>query len=156
SERLIGLANADPTTVPRSSNNFKRAVYELAAPIAAGPNTGAAGALAFIQACQNLPGSAIPRATWGSGAYWMAGYPLHVIINGYLHAGPPNGPACNNAKSFFTSLSWIYFVNPAGSAPPTSNHPGGVNIGFADGSVKFIKDTVNLQSWWALGSRAGG
>jgi len=61
-----------------------------------------------------------------------------------------------NTKSFFTSLSWINQVNPAGSAPPTSNHPGGVNIGFADGSVKFVKDSVNLQSWWALGTRAGG
>ena len=38
----------------------------------------------------------------------------------------------------------------------TSNHPGGVNVGFADGSVKFIKDSVNLQTWWALGSRNGG
>jgi hypothetical protein len=26
----------------------------------------------------------------------------------------------------------------------------------ADGSVKFIKDTVNLQTWWALGTRGGG
>ena len=81
---------------------------------------------------------------------------LHVVINGYLHAGTPNGTACNNAGSYFTSLSWIYFVNPAGSAPPTSNHPGGVNIAFADGSVKFVKDSVSPQTWWALGSRAGG
>ena len=34
-----------------------------------------------------------------------------------------------------------------------SNHPGGVNVGFADGSVKFIKDSINLQTWWAIGSR---
>jgi len=26
----------------------------------------------------------------------------------------------------------------------------------ADGSVKFIKDSVSLQAWWALGSRNGG
>ena len=35
----------------------------------------------------------------------------------------------------------------------TSNHPGGVNVCFADGSVRFIKDSVNVQTWWALGSR---
>jgi hypothetical protein len=23
----------------------------------------------------------------------------------------------------------------------------------ADGSVRFVKDTVNVQTWWALGSR---
>jgi len=39
---------------------------------------------------------------------------------------------------------------------PTSNHPGGVNVGFADGSVRFVKDSVDLTTWWALGTRAGG
>ncbi len=39
---------------------------------------------------------------------------------------------------------------------PTSNHPGGVNVGFCDGSVHFIKNSVNLQTWWALGSRNMG
>ncbi len=41
-------------------------------------------------------------------------------------------------------------------ATATSNHSGGVNVGFADGSVKFIKDSVNLPTWWALGTRNGG
>ena len=95
--------------------------------------------------------------TYISGCYWLAGYPLHTVVNGYLHAGTPNGPSCNNpAGPSFVSLSWIFFVNPQGSAPPTSNHPGGVNVGMADGSVKFIKDTVNMQTWWALGTRDGG
>jgi prepilin-type processing-associated H-X9-DG protein len=43
-----------------------------------------------------------------------------------------------------------------GSVPPTSNHPGGVNICMTDGSARFIKDTVNLQTWWALGTRSMG
>ena len=38
----------------------------------------------------------------------------------------------------------------------TSNHPGGVNTAMADGSVKFIKSSINMQTWWALGTRAGG
>ena len=38
----------------------------------------------------------------------------------------------------------------------TSNHPGGVNTAMADGSVKFIKSTVAMQVWWALGTKAGG
>jgi prepilin-type N-terminal cleavage/methylation domain-containing protein/prepilin-type processing-associated H-X9-DG protein len=37
-----------------------------------------------------------------------------------------------------------------------SKHPGGVNIGFCDGSVKFVKNTINLPTWCALGSKAGG
>ena len=37
-----------------------------------------------------------------------------------------------------------------------SNHPGGANFAMGDGSVKFIKSTVNDQAYQALGTRAGG
>jgi prepilin-type N-terminal cleavage/methylation domain-containing protein/prepilin-type processing-associated H-X9-DG protein len=37
-----------------------------------------------------------------------------------------------------------------------SLHPGGANFAFADGSVKFIKQTINTQTYMALGTRAGG
>jgi prepilin-type processing-associated H-X9-DG protein len=37
----------------------------------------------------------------------------------------------------------------------TSLHPGGINTLLADGSVTFIKDTIQLQTWWALGTKSG-
>jgi prepilin-type N-terminal cleavage/methylation domain-containing protein/prepilin-type processing-associated H-X9-DG protein len=37
-----------------------------------------------------------------------------------------------------------------------SRHPGGVNSLFGDGSVHFMKGSVNPQTWVALGSIAGG
>jgi prepilin-type N-terminal cleavage/methylation domain-containing protein/prepilin-type processing-associated H-X9-DG protein len=37
-----------------------------------------------------------------------------------------------------------------------SNHPGGVNLLLADGSVRFVGNSVDLNTWHALGSRAGG
>jgi prepilin-type N-terminal cleavage/methylation domain-containing protein len=37
-----------------------------------------------------------------------------------------------------------------------SQHPGGVNVGLGDGSIRFVSDTVNLPIWRALGTRAGG
>jgi len=37
-----------------------------------------------------------------------------------------------------------------------SLHPGGANFAFADGSVKFIKDSINLATYRALGTRNGG
>ena len=42
------------------------------------------------------------------------------------------------------------------SYPASSDHPGGVNVLFADGSVRFVKDAVNRNTWWSLGTRAGG
>jgi prepilin-type processing-associated H-X9-DG protein len=36
-----------------------------------------------------------------------------------------------------------------------SRHPGGVNALLGDGSVRFIKDTINPSVWVALHSIAG-
>jgi len=38
----------------------------------------------------------------------------------------------------------------------TSNHAGGVNIGLADGSVRFIKNSIAQATWWALGTKSNG
>jgi len=37
-----------------------------------------------------------------------------------------------------------------------SNHPGGANFLFADGSAKFIKSSINMLAYWALGTKANG
>ena len=37
-----------------------------------------------------------------------------------------------------------------------SMHPGGANFTFADGSVKFLKSSINMGTYCALGSRNGG
>ena len=42
------------------------------------------------------------------------------------------------------------------SAPASSNHSGGVNACMADGSVRFVKSSINRTTWWALGTRNGG
>jgi prepilin-type N-terminal cleavage/methylation domain-containing protein/prepilin-type processing-associated H-X9-DG protein len=71
------------------------------------------------------------------GAPWLHGQ--HT----YQHSSPPNGRSCG----FFSVLR--------ATMPPSSRHPGGVNVAMGDGSVKFIKDSVNLVTWRALGTRAG-
>jgi prepilin-type N-terminal cleavage/methylation domain-containing protein/prepilin-type processing-associated H-X9-DG protein len=38
----------------------------------------------------------------------------------------------------------------------SSNHPGGANLLMTDGSVRFVKDSVDRMTWWALGTRNGG
>jgi prepilin-type processing-associated H-X9-DG protein len=57
-----------------------------------------------------------------------------------------------NSKQFDCGDSGIV----AGHTAARSYHSGGVNVCFADGSVHFIKDSINRTSWAALGTRAGG
>jgi prepilin-type processing-associated H-X9-DG protein len=42
------------------------------------------------------------------------------------------------------------------STTAKSYHTGGVQVLMCDGSVRFVSDNVNLATWRALGSRAGG
>ena len=42
------------------------------------------------------------------------------------------------------------------TAASRSRHPGGVNVLKADGSVHFVSQNINLTTWQAMGSIAGG
>jgi prepilin-type processing-associated H-X9-DG protein len=65
---------------------------------------------------------------------------------------PPNSkyPNCTSA-GYDGSIG-----DAAGVYGMSSFHSGGGNVAFADGSVRFLKDSTNMNIIWALGSRAGG
>jgi prepilin-type N-terminal cleavage/methylation domain-containing protein/prepilin-type processing-associated H-X9-DG protein len=67
---------------------------------------------------------------------------------GYSHIMTPNKPACGFSSSVISKSNTMIGAS--------SNHPGGVNVGFLDGSVKFIKDSINQNTWWAICTKAGG
>ena len=74
-----------------------------------------------------------------SGVPWIEGSTSAM----YNHVNVPDKRSC---------------IFPPGRIMNTANsyHPGGVNVAFCDGSVRFIKDSVALATWRALGSRNGG
>jgi len=149
SERLRGLTGSP--TVQLNSQDAKRAIFNVSG--APTSNSGSAGALQLIAACKALPPTTTSVRSDASGYTWFAGYPWHVTVDAYTHVGAPNSTSCNNTAD---QGGWLSFTGPFGSAPPNSNHPGGVNMCMGDGSVRFIKDTVNLQAFWAIGTRKGG
>jgi prepilin-type processing-associated H-X9-DG protein len=75
----------------------------------------------------------------------------------YSHRRPPNDKRvdCRGGLPHSTRSdplwSWLSL-----NVAARSNHPGGVHSLFADGHVAFIKDTINVGVWQALGSRNKG
>ena len=43
-----------------------------------------------------------------------------------------------------------------GWRPPRSRHRGGVTVGLADGSVRFVSDAVDSAVWQAAATITGG
>jgi prepilin-type N-terminal cleavage/methylation domain-containing protein/prepilin-type processing-associated H-X9-DG protein len=76
---------------------------------------------------------------------WVDG---NLSLGMYNHHYPPN-PKQMDCLITFQSVTY-------GWKAARSRHPGGVNILFGDGSVRFAKDTTDQTVWQALGTRAGG
>lgn len=50
---------------------------------------------------------------------------------------------------------WAPFGSPSHVQYARSMHSGGVNVAMADGSTRFVSDTVNAAVWTAAGTRRG-
>jgi prepilin-type N-terminal cleavage/methylation domain-containing protein/prepilin-type processing-associated H-X9-DG protein len=94
---------------------------------------------------------------------WLGGSGGNASDNrGFLWAYGSLGQSMLNTIATPNSIAgWTYCSNLSSSALVTyaeadSQHPGGVNTLMADGSVRFIKDSVNIQTWMALGTKANG
>jgi prepilin-type N-terminal cleavage/methylation domain-containing protein/prepilin-type processing-associated H-X9-DG protein len=131
------------------------------------PGTASAAALAYQLAnCSTKTGKvkaggSIGHTRWANGG---------VYYSGFTTAMPPNQPIKGTSRATGTgtmdagqtlAMDWDWVDENDGgptymSLAATSNHPGGVNALYADGSVHFVKDTVNPVTWRALGSIAGG
>jgi prepilin-type N-terminal cleavage/methylation domain-containing protein/prepilin-type processing-associated H-X9-DG protein len=150
SEKLIGLNSS--TAIAVASQNARRGLFPA---VPATPNTGNIGqALSFLDACRTLPGTASDTGDpYPSGARWTWSFPWHISNDVYTHYNTPNGLSC---RSTTTANDNVEGGGQTGIITATSNHPGGVNACFADGSVRFIKDGVDLRTWWALGTRNMG
>jgi prepilin-type N-terminal cleavage/methylation domain-containing protein/prepilin-type processing-associated H-X9-DG protein len=89
--------------------------------------------------CQTAPLLTPQSNAWDwKGEYWLCHH--NGRGGGYSHVNGPNQKSCYQGDEGDTFVS------------ASSMHPGGVNVLFCDGSVKFIKSSVNIRTWHALGS----
>jgi prepilin-type N-terminal cleavage/methylation domain-containing protein/prepilin-type processing-associated H-X9-DG protein len=111
------------------------------------PALNSLGFQAWISQCaqsvvtSRKPYTVILGESWG---YAIVGYSLGATL---LPPNPPY-PHCSAGGSETLDAAGMYNM--------TSFHPGGANILLCDGSVHFLKNSVNMPVVWALGSRAQG
>ena len=100
-----------------------------------------------IEACRAAVEDMAPRMTnpvqW-SGGRWGDG---NILYTRYNHIFRPNAPSCN----------FIPDNDYQGQAvvSASSRHRGGVHVLMADGSVRFVNDTIEENIWKAMGTIAG-
>ncbi|MDG3006104.1 DUF1559 domain-containing protein [Paludisphaera mucosa] len=147
SEVLTGVNNA-ATATPGAMPRAKRVHFAAPGMTNIAATTDAVNA--EISACQSLP--ATTTGIGGTRGDWFQAYPFYVNFSNYNHMGSPNSVACASTQAGGNTNGQDVY----GSAPPTSNHSGGVNMVLSDGSVRFVKDSVSRPAFWALGTRSGG
>jgi prepilin-type N-terminal cleavage/methylation domain-containing protein/prepilin-type processing-associated H-X9-DG protein len=117
---------------------------------------GLGGTIQFYAAsCTTTSGTVISTFKGAAWAFMACG-----IGGGYSHMTTPNKAACafsGTTTSTLTGLSQgLPTVAVATMVGASSYHPGGVNVGMCDGSVKFLKDSTSPQTWGSLATKAGG
>ncbi len=99
-----------------------------------------------FQARCSAPPILLPTHESRIGKYWTIASLRHTHYN---HAFTPNSSTPDCARDGFQ-------VQGEGVVNARSFHPGGVNLLFGDGRVRFVADGVTLEVWRALGTRNKG
>ncbi len=110
-----------------------------------------------LQACNDgfQAASASPQSVSGNrGQEWGWGSEAMTMFNTIV---PPNSPQyVFNQCRYYCGQCYLEDADHSDIINATSDHSGGANVLFSDGSVRFIKSSLAMPIWWALGTRNGG
>jgi prepilin-type N-terminal cleavage/methylation domain-containing protein/prepilin-type processing-associated H-X9-DG protein len=99
------------------------------------------------------PPTGSPPILTNNGRWWAWHSHSNALFN---TAAPPNWKcqfAAGGAGVGGAGLAWDSCV---GIVPSRSQHPRGVNVCLADGSVRFVSDSILLLTWQRLGNAQDG
>ncbi len=156
SEHLLAQDNLQGPWMPLmpGPGNGRRGLYPVAMSVVLDQGS-LANAQSFLTACKGLSATTQATATGSFGSQWLLSADFATANNAYMHFMTPNSSSCAGTPDSSTFISNSTWGGIGAAITATSNHSGGVNVAFGDGSVKFVKDGINPQIWWALGTRAG-
>jgi len=96
-------------------------------------------------------GSDLRGFSWWSDAAGFETYlapnsplPDRIYDIGYCNKTDPTNPPCDVSTSDWPTMF-----------AARSRHPGGVQVGLCDGSVRFISDSIEIDTWRALSTTRG-
>ncbi len=126
-----------------------------------GPNlyyvgTNITGIKSILQACNaswqtgNNNGQVI---SVNRGQYWAWGAESMSLLNTIV---PPSSQSYPWGICRYGCACRSYAADHSNINNVTSAHPGGANVLFADGSVHFIKSSINMIQWWRWAHEAAG
>jgi len=104
-----------------------------------------------LQTCTGMFNTKTNPAGEDKGWRWAIGSPGLTVFNTIV---PPSS----------TTYQWSGCrldcqgcgVDFAAYVNANSNHPGGANVTMCDGSVRFIKSSIAMNTWWGLGTKEDG
>jgi len=99
----------------------------------------------WLSTCNASLGAGSGNWSW-DGEEWSFGFPSSTLGNLVATPNPVVGCIAGAAGALPT----------AGVIGLSSFHPGGANVLMCDGSVRFLKDSTNVNVVWGLGSRNQG
>jgi prepilin-type N-terminal cleavage/methylation domain-containing protein/prepilin-type processing-associated H-X9-DG protein len=139
-------ASLTPTTAMAGTNLGANAGYLDA-------NTSPANVILDLNTCnQNfVAGNPAVNSDQDKGYTWTTGGPGIGLLNTIV---PPTSNQWKWSACRFGCVGcgadYGQYTNAC------SNHPGGANAAMADGSARFIKSSIAMPTYWALGTRANG
>ncbi len=106
----------------------------------------------MLQACNVMFQTTTTNIGDDHGYRWSMGITGYTLFNTIQTPNDPQFPfaACR------LDGSPLNYPDSAFVFGSSSAHPGGINVCFADGSVRFIKNGIDRMTWWSLGTKANG